>query len=229
MRLSHTADSDHSDASFCTPLLDLALEPDDQGRQPAGVRFLARMEGIGGSVLFTLGGVLTGTAAAIQFGGWPLGYMCIVAVIYGLATLLVVGRYGLLAGKPWARKLAAWLAVYCIAYGIALILYPIMSPVARRLGGKKLMIAAIVIGLIVAVRGGIVLWYLYRPHINRYFDGTHQPSDQRAGCNMWVLRFSVSMLDEFWAILDALLDYDIPNWSMLNGTRIAHDTLTRLL
>lgn len=228
MSIQHTADSDRTDASFHMPLLDLASEPDDQGRQPEGVRFLAKMEGIGGSALFALGGALTGTAAAIPLGGWLPSYICAVAVLYGLAALLVAGRYGLLAGKPWARKLAVGLAVYHITFGIALLLYPIMSPVARRLGGKKFLTAAIVIGLIIAVGGGVVLWYLYRPHINRYFDGAHQPSAQRVGQNMWVCRFFASMLDEFLAILGEL-DYNIPNWNMLNGLRTAHDALARPL
>ena len=229
MNLPDATDSDRADAPFYGPLLDLALEPDDQGRQPAIVRFLARMEGIGGSILFALGGLLAGAAAAIPVGGWTLDYVYVVATIYGLASLLVIGRHGLLAGKPWARKLAAGLAVCWISYGIALVLWPIMSPVARRLGGKKFLAAAVGIGLIAAIGGVAVLWHLYRPHVNRYFDPAYQPSDRRACWNMAVWRFWMSMLDEFRAMIDELPDYSVPNWGMLDEFRAAHDALTRLL
>ena len=169
MNLPDTTDSDRTDAPSRMPRLDPTSGPDDQGRRPAGVRFLARMEGIGGSILFVLGGILTGVAVTTPLG-WPLGYVYVVAAIYGLGALLAIGGCGLLAGKPWARRLAAWLAVGHIVLGIALLLYLIMSPTARRLGGKNLLIAAIAIGLIVAIGGVVVLCYLYRPHVNRHFE-----------------------------------------------------------
>ena len=98
-----------------------------------------------------------------------------IAVLYCLASLLIVDSCGLLAGKPWARKLAAGLAVLFILIGIVPLLCAIMRKISRR-WGVKIPIEATVAGLLISAVGGIILLYLYSPHVRQYFDGERRQS-----------------------------------------------------
>ena len=98
-----------------------------------------------------------------------------IAVLYCLASLLIVDSCGLLAGKPWARKLAAGLAVLFILIGIVPLLCAIMRKISRR-WGVKIPIEAIVAGLLISTVGGIILLYLYSPHVRQYFGGERRQS-----------------------------------------------------
>lgn len=205
MNLPDTTDNDCTNAWPFAPLLELMSNSDDQGagKQPAGVQFLSKMEGLGGAILFALAGSLTGAAVTVPLLGGTLNGLAgiVVAALYGLATLLVMGRYGLLAGKPWARKLAVVLAITCISCGVAILFRMFVSKFSRRLAGGRVQIIVIVVSLIIAVSGGVVLWYLYRPHVKQYFR-TYQYSGQRVERDMWSWRFFVSVLDEIRTTLD---------------------------
>ena len=98
-----------------------------------------------------------------------------IAVLYCLASLLIVDICGLLAGKPWARKLAAGLAVLFILIGIVPLLCAIMRKISRR-WGVKIPIEATVAGLLISAVGGIILLYLYSPHVRQYFGGERRQS-----------------------------------------------------
>ena len=98
-----------------------------------------------------------------------------IAVLYCLASLLIVDSCWLLAGKPWARKLAAGLAVLFILIGIVPLLCAIMRKISRR-WGVKIPIEATVAGLLISAVGGIILLYLYSPHVRQYFGGERRQS-----------------------------------------------------
>ena len=193
-------DTVDSDLGGCasTPPPETAVNSKASAKRPEGVWVVAEMEMLGGAVLLVLAGTLTGIAVAIQSGGalgdiismsygldWlreavqsvieALFYLvCVVAcALYCLAALLLVDRHGLLVGRPWAQGLAIHLSILFIALGAAPLIYTILSRIIPQLGRIKVPSTAVVAGLIVAVVGVVVLWYLREPHIKQYFGETH--------------------------------------------------------
>lgn len=220
--------ADCTDACPDIPLLKLASDSADQvdeGR-PAGIRILAEMEVLGAAVLLALAVALTWIAVEIQSVGDALmGLVVVAAALYCLAALPAVGGYGLLAGKPWARRLAEYQAVACILIGVAPLLHAIVSKFSRR--PHRTSIAVVVAGLGVAVGGGVVLWYLNRPHVIQYFDGTYQNLVQGAEREAWFRRVCMSMLDWIRTELDGdmLGGCSTPGLNAVNGLRAALDKI----
>ena len=195
------------------------------GRQPAGVRAIAKMEALNGAVLFALAGAITGAVVAAPPGGAMLYFTCAVAgALYFPAMLFVIGRYGLLAGRPWAQRLATHMAIFFILLGGIPLLYAIISRIRRRPDRTKISMAIIVVGLIAAVAGSVILWYLQRPHVNRYFDGTYGSPD--AGRGAWFWRYYKIALKELRVVLDEVSgSCNAPFWDTLNGLRVVLDKM----
>lgn len=117
----------------------------------------------------------------------------------GLAGLLFLGMFGMLAGRPWARRLTMAMAVYCMVLGGIPLLCVIVSTVRNKSPPKARILTTVVpIGLIAVVAGSVILVYLYKRDIRQYFDNTAQPLEQPA----WLLRFLTLLSDEVRAMLD---------------------------
>ena len=181
------------------------------------------MDILGAAVLLALAGVLTWIAVEIQSVGDVL--LVVAAALYCLTALLAVGAYGLLAGKPWARRLAEYQAAACIMIGAASLLHEIASKFSRR--SHRTSITAVVAGLGAAVGGGVVLWYLRQPSVIQYFDGTHQSPGLGAEREVWFRRVCTSLLDRIRTEFDwnVLGDCNATCLNAVNGFRAALDKI----
>ena len=128
-----------------------------------------------------------------DFGGHVVAALC------GLAAYLFVGACGLLARKPWARKIAITLAVGFILLGLAPLLYWIVSKLGiLGMGGVKIPIMVILAGLVVAFAGVCALWYLHTRDVKLYFGSTGKPTESHArGSAAWLLlRYLAPLIDD---------------------------------
>ncbi len=124
--------------------------------RPGGVTVLAILDFLGGILAFFVGlfvVALGGSGLLAQFGyGFASGFVVVAGVaviIIGLLGLLL--GYGMWTGKEWA-----WL--------LAVILYALgaLSSLLSLAGGSFGSIVSLVIY-------GILLWYLWKPHVKAYF------------------------------------------------------------
>ena len=218
---------DCTDACPDIPPLKLTADSADQvdGGRPAGIWILAKMDILGAAILLALAGVLTWIAVEIQSVGDALMILVVVAAaLYCLTALLAVGAYGLLAGKPWARRLAEYQAAACILIGVAPLLHEIASKFSRR--SHRTSITAVVAGLGIAVGGGVVLWYLRQPSVIQHFDGTQSPGPgvEREG---WFRRVCTSLLDR----IRTEFDWNMPggcNATGLNAVNVFRAALDKI-
>jgi hypothetical protein len=125
--------------------------------RPTGVTILGILGIISGALLLFAGLIFAGLAAispgmdAGMFGGVVgalIGILGAVFIALGVAYFFVA--WGLLKGKPWAWTVTLILTIIDIAVGVVSI---IANP-------------ASIIGLII---NGIILYYLFRPHVKAYF------------------------------------------------------------
>lgn len=126
--------------------------------RPTGVTILGILGIIAGVLLLFTGLIFAGLAAvapgmvdAGMFGGVVgalIGILGAVFIALGIAYFFVA--WGLLKGKPWAWTVTLILTIIDIAMGVVSI---IANP-------------ASIIGLII---NGIILYYLFRPHVKAYF------------------------------------------------------------
>lgn len=125
------------------------------GERPTGVTVLA--------ILLILFGILTLIFGLISIGalgfvlpwfatGWEY-IIVIIEVIWGI--LYVIGGFGLLSLKNWARILVIIIAVLGLIGGIILII--------------TFTIDGIIIGLISLVFSIIIIWYLMQEEVASYF------------------------------------------------------------
>jgi uncharacterized membrane protein (DUF2068 family) len=123
-------------------------------QRPMGVTILAVLAAIGGVLGIFAGMVLVGLSSAAADLALPLSGL--VAVL-GLATLVIsvldlVLAWGLWTLKPWAWMLGIVLEVV----GIVLNILEYRSATA----------SSTIIGIVIA---GIIIYYLYQPHVRRAF------------------------------------------------------------
>ena len=145
-------------------------------KRPKGVTIIGVLTIIGGIVML-IGGISLVTLAAVvpimpmndgqinsqlATAGMSPALLSIVSsatggllLILGIASLVVA--YGLFKAKKWAWSISVVLSVISIAMGI-------VSIVTGNFGA----IASIVIS-------GIILYYLYRPHVKAYFGKAVKP------------------------------------------------------
>ena len=204
-------------------LLKLVSDSDDHAdkRQPAGVRIIAKLEALNGAVFFALAGAVTGAAVAAPSDAAMLYLACVAVCLYFLAALFVIGGRGLLEGRPWAQSLAVYLAISFIALG-ANSLFHALWGINRR--PSRIKILTVIIAACFIVAGAVILWYLHRPHVNRYFDGTYGSLD--TGRRAWFWWLCKTSLREFRPELGEMLEnYSTPFWDTLNGLRVILDKI----
>ena len=122
----------------------------------------------------------------------------IAAALCGLAVYLFVGACGLLARKPWARKIAITLAIGFILLGLAPLLYWIVSKLGI-LGTNRARVPTVVIlvGLIIAIAGACALWYLHTRDVKLYFGSAGQPTESHLESAAWLLlRYLAPLIDD---------------------------------
>lgn len=126
--------------------------------RPTGVTILGVLGIIAGILLLFAGLIFAGLSAAAprmmnagMFGGIAGALMGILgAAFIALGAAYFFVAWGLLTGKSWAWTITLILTVIDIAMGLISI---IANP-------------ASIIGLII---NGIILYYLFRPHVKAYF------------------------------------------------------------
>jgi hypothetical protein len=145
-------------------------------KRPIGVTILAILAIIGGIALLIGGflfilfaGLLSGSPieigsdssidiASLSFLPMILG---IIMVIIGIIYLAV--SYGLLKGKGWA-----WIVTVIVTI-IALIVQIVSAIIIGLVSGSiEAALVSHVIGIII---DGVIIFYLYRPHVRAYFKG----------------------------------------------------------
>lgn len=115
-----------------------------QKTRPTGVTILAVLELIGSVVYIGFGafmGALGGMMGTVE--GWAAGLIS--AVFVGLGLVGFVMAWGLLKGKTWAWTITLILTIIGLIISI-----PSFN----------------IIGLII---NGIILYYLFRPHVKSFF------------------------------------------------------------
>jgi hypothetical protein len=145
-------------------------------KRPIGVTIIAILTIIGGIALLigglgfiTFGGILSAVssegssteAADIAALGMVPMILGIGMVIIGIIYLIV--SYGLLKGKGWAWTIT----IIVMIIGIVI---QIISAISTGLLTSSLTsaVATHIIGIIIS---GIIIFYLYRPHVRAYFKG----------------------------------------------------------
>ena len=146
--------------------------------RPTGVTIIAILNIIGGIIMLFVGLGLVAAGALIPMlppsafdqpeftgpGGMDLsgvapgllgaGTLAIGGVILAIAILSFVVAYGLLKGRSWAWTLTVIISIISIALNA-------ISIATGNLGG--------IVSIIIS---GIILYYLYRPHVKAYFGKT---------------------------------------------------------
>lgn len=219
------------DADPNTPVLKLATNSTDQPEgQPAGVRILAKMDMVGGAASLALAGALTVAltwiASVSQVSGAAMASLIAVnTIFYCLAALLFIGRHGLLAGKPWARRLARYQAVAYIGIAAALLIY--MATARSIWLFPRISIGVVAVGLAVGIAGVAVLLYLNKPNVILYFDGTYQNPGRGLGWEAWLRRLYRGISEEIRTEFDEkmLEGCNAPGLNALNGLRTALDKI----
>jgi hypothetical protein len=132
-------------------------------KRPTGVTIVAILNIIsgiimliGGIALVAIGSVLPGALPDTGISGLPEGAFGALGVgmggiILALGIFSFVVAYGLLKGMGWAWTLTVVLSVISIALNA-------ISIVSGNAGG--------IISIIIS---GVILYYLYRPHVKAYF------------------------------------------------------------
>ncbi|MEW6605108.1 MAG: hypothetical protein AB1351_10550 [Thermoproteota archaeon] len=156
-------------------------------QRPTGVTIVAILNIIGGIIMLVLGLALVVAGAIIPglppeafeqenlspgdvdisaippslIGG---GLAAVGGVMLALAVLSFVVAYGLLKGRSWAWMLTVILAIISIAVNA-------ISIATGNLGG-----------IVSVIISGVILYYLYRPHVKAYFGKgiTSPPSSSAA-------------------------------------------------
>ena len=120
--------------------------------RPVGVTILAALEVISGLILLASGALFATLAGMFGMADY-LGSMfggAVSAILIGLGVASFVMAFGLLKGKPWAWTITLVLTIINLAFEI---------------------ISFNIIGLIIS---GIILYYLFRPHVKAYFGKSTQ-------------------------------------------------------
>ena len=147
-----------------------------QIQRPAGVTLIGALEIIVGLIFLFAGialfagiSVFTSKELGLDSNSFeykllagPLGYV-IAGAMLALGIAAVIIGIGLLKGKQWAWKTAVALAFISIASDI--ITMVIQSKTSSPVGST--------IGIII---DGIILYYLYRPHVKVYFGKSAEPT-----------------------------------------------------
>jgi len=126
--------------------------------RPTGITVLGILHLIGGAA-----SLIMATAGATMLGmSGSMGYMSMMTVGFGSAFLIIFGILAaiefmiagaLFSGKPWGRMVVIVLSVIGLIVGLASI------------AGNPFSALSIVLD-------GVVLWYMWRPHVIEYFGGT---------------------------------------------------------
>lgn len=149
-----------------------------QRQRPVGVTLIGVLDIIAGLIFLFAGGALFAVIPIIssnpeQFGinssslpfqllTGPLGYVIAGAgIALGVADIVI--GIGLLKGKQWAWKIAVALAFISIAGDI--ITMVVQANTSNPVGS--------VVGIII---DGVILYYLYRPHVKVYFGKSAEPA-----------------------------------------------------
>jgi len=119
--------------------------------RPTGVTILAALEILSGIVAI-LGGLFFATMATMMMGTDVYGAFGVlisgVLIVIGIASFIMA--WGLLQGKSWAWTITLILTIIHLIFDL-----PSFN----------------VIGLVI---NGIILYYLFRPHVKAYFGKTEQ-------------------------------------------------------
>ena len=103
-------------------------------------------------VLAAMGASISPTAATVS------GVQTIGGILIALGIISFVVAYGLLKGRPWAWTLTVIISIIAVVMTVFAIAW---------LG---------LFGLINTIFSGIILYYLYRPHVKAYFGkAVHRP------------------------------------------------------
>lgn len=180
---------------------------------PDGVRFLVKIERISIGIFLSLAVALTQTAITIA----PTGEYVFVlahtmdifhnlaimgaATFYGLTAFQLITAYGLLSGKQWARELLITQAVAGIVVGIIISLCALVLKSNKQSRKENALIIIIITCVIIAVIGIVILFYLHKPNVRQYFDGSDQHSVQHAEFGA-TLQLCVHVFKDLCAILD---------------------------
>lgn len=128
--------------------------------RPTGVTVLAVLTAIGAvfALIGALGAMAVGGAAAAVGGGiWAL-----FGAIFGVIMLAYAAFAAATAWGLWTRKKWAWFATVAIA--AFQILMALNSLVSMEVGSALLSLAV----------GGIVVWYLFSPAVQAWFDTSYK-------------------------------------------------------
>jgi len=126
----------------------MLLSVSDQKVRPTGVTILAALEiisgisAIGAGALFGSMSDMMSDMMEIEFGAYA-GAISGGMIVLGIASFVMA--WGLLKGKSWAWTITLILTIISLISGL---------------------VSINVIGIII---NGIILYYLYRPHVKAYF------------------------------------------------------------
>jgi hypothetical protein len=130
-------------------------QPTQAGTRPTGITVLAILAAIGG-VFALLGGLaligLGGLASASGVGGFAVIIGLLLLVLGVLQLVLAYGFWGL---KPWAWTLGVGLQVASVVLSLLQFL--------NNTGGG---ITSLIISIVIS---GVILYYLFQPHVKAAF------------------------------------------------------------
>ncbi len=128
-------------------------------QRPTGVTIIAVLAAIGGVFALIAGLALVGIGGAAAAGGAAVGGLATIVglllLVYGVVALILA--YGFWTLKPWAWTLGVGLE----AAGIVINILQYINNSANALGT--------VVSIAIA---GVVLWYLFQPHVKAAFGRT---------------------------------------------------------
>jgi hypothetical protein len=148
--------------------------------RPIGVTIIGVLMAIGGVIMIGVGIIASVGTLVLPFvamepgqelGGFSTAMFGGIAAVTG-AIMLALGiaalviAYGLFKGRPWAWTAAVILS----AIGIALSILQIAAGVFT--GDFS--------GIISLIINGVIIYYLYRPHVKAYFGKAVSPPDAAA-------------------------------------------------
>ena len=133
--------------------------------RPTGITILGILHLIGGVISLlgvAFGAAMLGMSGAMGFMGmFPAALGGIFLIIFGALAVIEFAIAGaLFSGKPWGRMVVIILSIIGLIIGLMSIM------------GNPFSLLSVILDV-------FVLWYMWRPHVILYFNGTLAPSYQQ--------------------------------------------------